>query len=380
MRSYLLLFLLVVVKTAFSQQQLANNQFSLKGTTNLKDGERIFLKYAGVNDSAIVKSGKFFFKGIVEEPTYATINNGKTNVLDGPRSIRVFIEPISMEINALEGKFYSAKLSGSETQSALDELSFKDEYDVIRDSLEYWANKIKTEESTLLSESNISTLYKKRSKLQDLINERKLAYLKNNPQSYLSPFLLVTLNGLSQDSIRLYYNRFSPLVQNSSWGRMVYKQLNYKILSGIGQQAPIFKANSLTNEEIVLSNFIGEKYVLLDFWGTWCIKCRELSPDLISFYKKYQTKGLEILSVAYDGDRKLWKNAISADKTGLWKHVLLKDVKSVGSNEGLLIQYSVGAFPTFILIDKEGKIAGRYVGSGNEFYINLKTKLKEIFE
>ena len=380
MRPYLLLFLSLIVGTAFSQQQLDSKQFSLTGTTNLKDGEIIFLQYGGINDSTIVKNGKFFFKGFVDEPTFAAINNGKTNVLDGPKAVRLFIEPVKMDIIVSKDKFYKAKLLGSETQQALDEINLKDKYDSIREGLEFWVTKIQKEGSTELSKVSLDSIYGKRSELFNIINTRKLTYLKDNPKSYLSPYLLVAQNSLPQDSIRFYYNLLSPVVQNSAWGRMVYKQLNYKSLSNVGQYAPVFKANSLTNEEILLSNFKDKQYVLLDFWGTWCVKCRELSPDLISFYKKYQTKGLEIISIAYDHDRQAWKNAISLDKTGLFKHVLLKDVSPVESNDGLLTQYSIGAFPTFILIDKEGKIAGRYVGSGNEFQIDLKNKLKEIFD
>lgn len=380
MRPYLLLFLSLIVGSAFSQQQSGNNQFSLTGTTNLKDGEIVFMQYAGINDSTVVKDGKFFFKGNVDEPTFAAISNGKTNVLDGPKSVRFFIEPVKMDIIASKDKFYKSKLSGSETQKALDELNLRDEYDEIREGLEFWASKIQKEGSTELYQASLDSVYRKRSQLFNIINERKLTYLKNNPNSYLSPYLLVAQNSLSQDSIRFYYNQLSPVVQNSVWGRMAYKQLNYKSLSNVGQYAPVFRANSLTNEEILLSNFKDKQYVLLDFWGTWCVKCRELSPDLISFYKQYQTKGLEIISIANDHDRQAWKNAISLDKTGLLKHVLLKDVNLVEPNDGLLTQYSIGAFPTFILIDKEGKIAGRYVGSGNEFHIDLKNKLKEIFE
>lgn len=380
MKSYLSLFLSLIVGTVFSQQRSSDNQFSLTGTTNLNDGEIIFLKYEDVNDSIVVKSGKFFFKGKVDEPTFAALINGKTNLLDGPKSIRIFIEPKKMEITAWKDKFYKAKLSGSETQEAFDAISLRDEYNVIRDSLEFWMSKIKQEGQTNFLKNNLDAVYKKRTQLFNVIDVRQIFYIKNNPKSFLSPFLLFVRNGLSQDSIKFYYDQFSPVVQNSLWGRMVYKKLNYTRLSNVGHYAPVFRGKSLTHEEIALGDFKLKKHVLLDFWGTWCVKCRELSPELISLYKKYKNKGLEILSIANDNDRQLWRNAILVDKTGLWKHVLLKDLNLTQSNDSLLTQYSISAFPTFILIDKEGRIIGRYVGSGNEFFIDLKNKLEEVLE
>ena len=205
-KQYLLFFLLLIVQSGFSQQQLGNNQFSLAGTTDLKDGEIIFLQYEGVNDSTTVKNGKFHFKGRVDEPTFAALKNGKTNVLDGPPAVRFFIEPVKMDIIAWKDKFYKAKLSGSETQKVLDEVNLKNEYDVVRDSLEFYTAKIQKDDRTEFIKSNLDSIYRRRYKLFSVINERKLAFLKNNPTSYLSPFFLVVERGISQDSIRFYYN------------------------------------------------------------------------------------------------------------------------------------------------------------------------------
>ena len=97
-------------------------------------------------------------------------------------------------------------------------------------------------------------------------------------------------------------------------------------------------------------------------------------------YKKYKSKGLEIIGVARDYDRKLWEKAITDDGTGAWRHIILMEASKNDNGDDLGIQYNVSTYPTFILIDKEGKVAGRYVGAGNDFHVNLKNKLAEIFE
>lgn len=124
------------------------------------------------------------------------------------------------------------------------------------------------------------------------------------------------------------------------------------------------------------------KYVLLDFWGSWCKPCRNSHPHLKELYSKYKDKGFEIIGIAMEhaatpeGRHKAWADAVQAD--GLtWLQVL--------NNEQLqqfdaVKEFEVTAFPTKILLDREGKIVGRYVGngsSGEAFGARLKQLLGE---
>ena len=113
-------------------------------------------------------------------------------------------------------------------------------------------------------------------------------------------------------------------------------------------------------------NALKGKYVLIDFWGSWCRPCRASHPHLKELYAKYKDKGFEIVGVAQehsptrDESRKLWTDAI--EKDGLtWLQVLdnenIKQFDAVSS-------YGVTAFPTKILLDRDGNIIGRYVGNG----------------
>lgn len=108
------------------------------------------------------------------------------------------------------------------------------------------------------------------------------------------------------------------------------------------------------------------KYVLIDFWGSWCKPCRASHPHLKELYAKYKDKGFEIIGVAQEmaktpeEQRRLWTGAIAQDGLG-WLQVLNNENK-----EGFdaVTEYTITAFPTKILLDREGNIVGRYVGNG----------------
>lgn len=363
--------------TGFAQN--SSSQFNLYGSSDLKNGDKITLEYNGVKDSAIVKDGTFKFSGYLDEPVLASLKHGQTNAFEGPKSVRVFLEPHDMRLTVFNGQFFKAKLLGSLSQADWDNVRLKDKSDKVQDDIEKLDRYMLEKGASDSLKNNLKLKYEEKAKLFEEVARNKMVFIRNNPDSYLSPFLLTsTMSSLSKDSVLFYYRSFSAPVLNSTWGRVVYKTLGYDESSQLGKLAPDFSARLSNGSILKLSEFKSRQYLLLGFWGTWCIHCRELSPDLIKIYQKYKSKGLEILSVASDNDRKLWLKTIADDRTGLWKHALLGDVSKNSTGADLTVQYNLAGYPTFILIDKEGKIVGRY--SGNGFYVDLKSKLKEIFE
>jgi thiol-disulfide isomerase/thioredoxin len=122
------------------------------------------------------------------------------------------------------------------------------------------------------------------------------------------------------------------------------------------------------------------KYVLIDFWGSWCGPCRASHPHLKELYTKYKDKGFEIIGVSQErgtdlaAARLLWTEAIAKD--GLpWIQVMDNENREQFNT---VAQFSITAFPTKILLDKEGNIIGRYVGNGNGGE-GFTQKLEEIF-
>jgi peroxiredoxin len=132
----------------------------------------------------------------------------------------------------------------------------------------------------------------------------------------------------------------------------------------VGQKAPEFVINGLDNKPVKLSDYKG-KYVMLDFWASWCGPCRQENPNVVKQYSLYKDKGFNILGISLDKDKDLWKQAIAADKL-TWKHASeLKEFE--GTTPSL---YRVYFIPTNFIIDPQGIIVAKNVtGSDLEDFL-----------
>ena len=135
-----------------------------------------------------------------------------------------------------------------------------------------------------------------------------------------------------------------------------------------GKSAPDFTAANPGGVSVSLSSFRG-KWVLLDFWASWCKPCRAENPFLLELNQRYKSRGLQILSVSLDGDRESWLKAMVQDEMN-WAHV--SDLKGFQSPVAEL--YGIEAIPSTFLISPDGKIALRNPGRSR-----LLEKLVAIF-
>lgn len=223
--------------------------------------------------------------------------------------------------------------------------------------------------------------------LQSQLNTIRFNFIKNNPSSFLSLDELTMMLSNSPgfpleniDTIKSLFNNLNKNIQNSAIGRKFKLMLVNQEKSEVGSVAPDFKANDINNQEILLSDFRNKKYVLLDFWASWCKPCREDMPFLKNIYKTYKEKGLEIIGISKDDDLSSWKKAIAQDSIQIWRQISapLKfqeiDISEVTN------KYFAYAIPVKILINKEGLIIGRWFGGGEDNIDALKKLLNKIFD
>jgi thiol-disulfide isomerase/thioredoxin len=334
-----------------------------------------------IQDTAHVVNGKFIFKGELRGPTLAYLVGKIRSVsLDDPNRKLIFLEPGKMTTYLSEGDFQHARIVGSRTQQELEELN--DEMKPLREGIaaikRTWpaAGKIDSRPPQVKEQeaAALDSLIKAEAQI-------KYRFVTNHPNSFASPYLMLLYrnDGISEDSAKKLYNSFSSDVKNSYLGLVIRKEMWARESTQPRHPAPTFVRKDSKGNLIRLSSFKGKSYVLLDFWASWCHPCRAMSPHLRELYSKYHSKGLEIISVSTDTDPDKWKRAIAKDSTGSWTHIG-KYLNEGARSDEIEQNYAVQAWPTIILIDKQGYIVGRYTGSEDLTMEDLDNKLRELLK
>lgn len=350
----------------------AAKQFTLNGTLPGRDGAWIYISYTDANgknarDSARLSDSRFSLKGVIAEPVRAYIFL-KTEKPEPNNSVSLFIEPAVMTIALEPGAFDKAVVTGSPTQAdnqvlqgQMDKVNKR--WKPITDTL----TKIGRKDNFKFQEYKNWLLLP----LFDEMREINVSFVMTHPDSYLSASVLqFYARELTADSVKVLYKGLSPKVRQSNMGKAIIADLEKRKKGAPGIAAPLFTSTDINGKECSLAALKG-KYVLLDFWGSWCQPCRKLNPHLKELYAQYAPKGFEVVGIAAD-DRTpdAWKKAVAQD--GLpWPQVLLGDIGK---------QYNIMEFPTQVLIDPAGTIITRYGGADGEEHSALDKKLETVFK
>ena len=201
----------------------------------------------------------------------------------------------------------------------------------------------------------------------------KSEYIKEHPDSELAAYLasqlpenelqkvLPLLKGKAEKCL------LAPLYKERIEAMELKKTREEKHKNLLGQEAPAFTLKDLEGKDFSLASLKG-KYVLLDFWGSWCGWCIKGMPDLKKVYEKYKTK-LEIVGIDCGDTEEKWKQAVEEHQLP-WINV-----RNAGDPD-VTAMYAVSGYPTKVLIDSEGKILKIIVGEKSEFYTYLDDLLK----
>jgi len=337
------------------------------------DGKSVQLAQVSINNTAQFE-GKITF----DRPAFLRLKKAgvKPTSTPGPNGLRFFIAPGQTKIVGKADSLNYANVRGSKSQKEYQE--FKNIREPLMNRLNELRNSYKiTKDSAQRAKIDLSI-----EKIRSAMDASDSLFFENHRNSYVTAYILVVerIPGIKTSSLQNYYSRLGADVQRSNYAVRIKGFLDKITAASPGSPAPLFSGNDLKNSLLRLDDYRG-KYLLLDFWATWCVPCREESPELIQLYDRYHEKGFEIVGIADDDKRQeLWKAAIKQDNTGRWRH-LLSGRENIAPNEreNLIDKYSVMQLPTKILIDPKGIIVGRY-DFVNGTLTDLKQKLAAIFQ
>ncbi|MCW5914915.1 MAG: AhpC/TSA family protein [Chitinophagaceae bacterium] len=329
----LLLLISTIPISSFSQQQ--DKKFEIIGNVSgFSDSTyiQLFDFSSGANDvlmdSAQIIDNKFAFKG--------TINKEYQSVgLICQRNIKVFwIESGVIHFNAEKGKFDDAVITGSSMQDEENQL-----YALVRKNPK--------------NEKNIG-----------------INYIKTHPNSLISGNeLQVFCTTWGKDTSKILYDGLTERVKQSEFGKKVYEYISLNKDIKVGDKFADFTLPDINGKNISLSDY-KNKYVLLDFWGSWCAPCREENPNLVKTYNQFKNKGFDILGVSIETDKKWWLDAMRKDSIA-WECV--SDLKGQANKAALI--YGIHYYPANFLIDPTGTIIAKDLRGDA-----LRNKLEEIIK
>lgn len=261
----------------------------------------------------------------------------------------------------------TVKVKGNEEterlQSLYAEMGRRDRY---RDSLEM----------VLQTNANNQNVEELRANLQEAYEQNELVrkeYLKNyiaeDPSSLTN---LIAISSLSYEEdpklFKRVHDEMPKRYPNSDLVQPFLQAYQEMTRTAAGEMAPDIVMPTPEGNTLKLSDLRG-KYVLVDFWASWCKPCRIENPNVVRVYNEYKDKGFEILGVSLDRERDLWLQAIKDDKL-TWKH--MSDLSFW--NSPVVKAYGISGIPYTVLVDPEGKIVAKGLRGAA-----LEKKLAELF-
>lgn len=372
--------LLALSLDGLSQTNSTTNEFLIKGKLLDRDTGKVVLRYNNFtkniyrNDTAILKNGEFIFSGVVNGACEAILwTNLKTVNIDDKSVVRFLLESSNYSINFNEDRKPSAIITGSKVQKEKENWD-NEKFSLLEAKADFYkraATLYQELQNTNLPaiQTEINKMPHQKDSILELIRMKDTKYIRANPSSYLSGYLLSQHSRkLTIDSLQHIYEILSLKVKKSSIGRglladiypltndkdfraanPLYDEAFEEHLSKI-KSIYDFSCSDTAGNKINLVSFQG-KYLLIDFWASWCIPCIENIPSLKQMMKDYKAYPIEFISISLDTDIAKWKASIN-------KYNLngVQLIEPRGFESLIAVYYKVLWVAHYLIIDKTGNI------------------------